>query len=506
MTSGTPPADAPLEPPRDYFLPAFVVCALVALVPLWSATYLPMTDLPQHAAQIFFWQHHDDPAYDLAARTEFQWFTPYLLGYALWRLLAFVLPIPVGAQVLASVAVLAWPLAFLVWFRRTGQTDRWWALLGFPLAYSFSFYFGFLNYLLALPLSLLALASGWRYAQAPDARGGWLLVLWGAVLFAAHGLTLGFVLPILASLILLQAPDVRAGLRRLWPLACWLLLIAAYAVAYLRMCEQQQWVDTREHHWDLSWIRLVFLPHMLIGFPQDWLGASWVLAAALTAGYVLRPVRSLSAWTPAAWALGAFLLGPDTALGTNLLCYRFAAFLPPFALAGLREAGSPARTRVVRVVLVALTLFWLGVLSVRFRGFEEEARAFAPVLQRLPPQKKVLPLIFDSTSAHVSGLPYLHFATWYEVEKGGRAGFSFLDFGRGVLRSRPGVRKLADERLQMSPGTFTWEEGRAFDYFLVRAKEDKGPRLFAEADAPVVCVLQSGEWYLYEARREAAGP
>jgi len=495
--AGTPPA-----PRRDLFWPAFLLCAAVSLIPIWSVTWLPLTDLPQHAAQVFLWQHYDDPQYGIAARAEFQWFNPYLLGYAAWRLLAVFLPIAAGAKVLASVAVLALPCSFLLWFKHTGQEERWWALLGFPLAYGFSFYFGFLNFVLALPLGIAALAWGWSYAHAPNLRRGLAVLVAGLVLFLAHGLVMCFALAITASLILVHAPNVKAAARRLWPVALWLIPLIIYALLFSRMSEQGHWVGTRWQRWNLGWDRVFFLPHYLIGFPQDWLGAVWVLAVALAAGYVLRPARAAADWIPSAWALAFLLLGPDTFMGTKFICYRFAAFLPPFLLAGLRPRGSPARMKAVRGVVFALTLLWLVVLSARFRGFEEEARAFHAVLERLPPQKTVLPLIFDPHSEHVYGLPYLHFATWYEVEKGGRAGFSFLDFGRALLRNRPGVHKLADEALQITPEIFAWDEYRHFDYFLVRAKEDQGPALFARADVPVECVVRSGKWYLYEPRRE----
>ena len=496
------PAATPPAPPRDLFWPAFLLCAAVSLVPIWSVTRLPLTDLPQHAAQVFFWQHYDDPQYGIAARAEFQWFSPYLLGYAAWRLLAVFLPIAVGAKVLASLAVLALPCSFLLWFKHTGQEERWWALLGFPLAYGFSFYFGFLNFILALPIGIAVLAWASSYARAPGLRMGLTVALAGFVLFFAHGLVMCFALAISASLVLAHAPNVKAAARRFWPFALWLLPTAAYAVLYIRMREHGEWVGRSWQRWDLGWDRVLFLPHYLIGFPQDWLGAAWVVAVALTAGYVLRPVRAAANWIPSAWALAVVLLSPDTCLGTKFFCYRFASFLPPFLLSGLSPRGSLARMKAVRGTVLALTLFWLAVLSVRFHGFEDEARAFNAVLERLPPQKTVLPLIFDPRSEHVYGLPYLHFATWYEVEKGGRAGFSFVDFGSCLLRNRPGVHKLADEALQITPEIFTWDEYRHFDYFLVRAKEDKSAALFARADVPVECVVQSGEWYLYEPRRE----
>ena len=89
---------------------AYAVCAAAALVPLWSVTYLPMADLPQHAYQIHVWTHFDEAEYGYREQMEFNWFSPYLLGYALWRALAFAMPIGTSGRVLVSLIVLSLPL------------------------------------------------------------------------------------------------------------------------------------------------------------------------------------------------------------------------------------------------------------------------------------------------------------------------------------------------------------------------------------------------------------
>ena len=47
--------------------------------------YLPMVDLPQHAAQLSAWVHLKDPAYGFVDQFEVNWWTPYLLSYLLAR-------------------------------------------------------------------------------------------------------------------------------------------------------------------------------------------------------------------------------------------------------------------------------------------------------------------------------------------------------------------------------------------------------------------------------------
>jgi hypothetical protein len=76
---------------------------------------------------------------------------------------------PVAAQVVVSLAVLALPCSLPYWLRCVGLTERWWALLGSPLAYGFSFNWGFLNFVLAgtlfretdMPVVLVAQSGLW---------------------------------------------------------------------------------------------------------------------------------------------------------------------------------------------------------------------------------------------------------------------------------------------------------------------------------------------------------
>src|SRR5262245_53292742 len=71
------------------FLLAAASCALVA-VPFLSVTFPPITDLPQHAAQVRLFLdalHNPDSLYRI------QWLTPYSLSYTvLWAAWAAVSP------------------------------------------------------------------------------------------------------------------------------------------------------------------------------------------------------------------------------------------------------------------------------------------------------------------------------------------------------------------------------------------------------------------------------
>ena len=102
--------------PGPIFWWCFALCGAATLLPLWAVEYLPGTDLPQHVAQIALWQQFDA---GIGRDTYWiNWFTPYLFGYSLVRLVAAVVSIETAFRIVLSVYALALPLGMLAWLRR----------------------------------------------------------------------------------------------------------------------------------------------------------------------------------------------------------------------------------------------------------------------------------------------------------------------------------------------------------------------------------------------------
>src|SRR5690348_6105413 len=59
-----------------------IVSALAA-IPVWLPAFPPMTDMPQHAAQVAMLREISHNAFPYSDLFEINWFTPYLVGYLL---------------------------------------------------------------------------------------------------------------------------------------------------------------------------------------------------------------------------------------------------------------------------------------------------------------------------------------------------------------------------------------------------------------------------------------
>src|SRR5678815_1702445 len=67
------------------FWACFAALSLILAGSIFSVRYLPLVDLPQHAAQLSAFVHYDDPAWGFREQFELNWTTPYVLLYVLAR-------------------------------------------------------------------------------------------------------------------------------------------------------------------------------------------------------------------------------------------------------------------------------------------------------------------------------------------------------------------------------------------------------------------------------------
>lgn len=472
------------EPAVSRFVLVLGFCALAALVPIWTVDFLPMVDLPQHAAQIRLWQHFEE----YRATHELNIFTPYLTVYALGRLLAAVFPITTAMHVLVSLLVLALPAALCFALPRVGG-ERWWALLGFPLSFSFCFYWGLLNFMAAVPLAVVMVTLGFEFARAPSLRRGLGLALLGILLFLTHGLVCALTLAICGAMVLFLARSPGAALLAQLPF----VPPAVVGVVWFALTRSKEAQTSKPLSWDFSWERVVDLPGVILGEAQGWEAAifSLVMVALVALGKSKSAATTrerCARWIPFGFALAAYLFGPDIYFRAAFFNVRFAAFLLPFLLFAAAPHGR-------RWMVTVLALAWPLYLLPHFLGFDRETRGIDDLIAVMEPDRRVLGLVFEPFSAEVPAPAHLHQHAWYQAEKGGIADFSFAYFYVQLVRYRPdAVVPLVPDSFSWRPESFDAKLGARYDYFIVRSSRDRGRELFG---APVEPRLCSGDWWLY---------
>lgn len=484
----------------------FLIGLAFAIAPIWLATYPPLVDMPQHAGQIAALQRllADDPRF--TALFQVNWFTPYLLGYLLLYGLATVLPMLVAAKLLLSAAVVALPLATRALLRNAGG-DPELAWLAIPASFSFAFYWGFLSYLVAVPIGLLFVIAAVRYARRPGLPAAAGIALFSLFLFFCHVLVL-----LIASALALSvlAGEHHRAPRRLVTLS--LPFAAPLPLIWL-------WSRiTHEQEAQVQSAPVVYgdFVERLLGFaiqPSGLDGVLLPLSIVITAVIVAYPLvngmrltRQPARWLPLLAALALYFGAPSFAQGTGFLYHRTGVFLVPMWL--LVWDRNPGGVRRLQWLPLALVAIWASINIVRFTVYDRETRAFSRVVAEMAPAGNAVYMVFQRGSSHFRAPMYLHFGAWYQALHQGIVDFNFAYFHPQMVRYRPGRQSPIGEQFAWSPQLFDWTAhgGASYDYFLIHAPLDASQYVFKDAADAVELVAQDGRWWLYRPRTAPAGP
>ncbi len=488
-------------PTREMWL--IVIASVLATAPVWLATYPPMVDLPEHAAQVALLRSLHTPDFRFAGLFWVNWFTPYLLGYMLVYVLTPLFGIVTSCKIVVALALAALPVTTALLTRETGA-DSYWALLTIPAMYGFSYNWGFLNFLVATPMGLLFLALFMRHTRKPSVRTTICLALVSILLFFSHALIYLFFGFIVCVFAMVEIGNLRRALLAVLPTVAAIPLIVLW---YLRTKSDpgvQEGV-----FWDLNWITSLD-PHTwggrLTGFFPRLLGI-WPSYVCLVLGIALfalpllagtRPMKRPSVWVPLAICLAVTLFAPTGGHSTWAVAQRFTVFALPFFVIGLGTGTSSRPTW--RAAILPLLFAWISIIIVATLTFEAEAAGFNQLLSAMEPNQRTLSLMFMQATKASPAPVFVHYPAWYSATKQGVVDMNFAAFPVALVRYRPSLPPGDPSVSEWYPQTFRWStwRGGAYRYFVVHAPVDLGYRLFGWVPCPVSLVTRSGNWWLYE--------
>lgn len=481
-----------------WFSISFWVCCALLAVPLWSVTYLPMADLPQHAAQIGIWTRWSDPELGYQRIYTQNWFTPYLFGYLLTFALTPFMSVKTALTTVITAAVIGVPLATRFLIREIGG-QKWWVFAVFPGVFGFAFDWGFFNFLVGIPLALVLLVLALRHAHDPSRRSGVYLFAGFALLFFVHVLLFVYVALILGITVLAKREDWKAGVMALMPAIALLPLV----LFWLLVTRDTETLTHRAMIWELPNLtpRLLRLFSEVAGDSLSaWTLFAGVFAFALPLFLGARPSRTPARWIPFATTLTVFLVVPHEFLGTAFLYSRFAVFAIPTWLYAMESKTEQMPSRIRLVLGPALAITCTFMTTLQFWSYEPEVAGLEEVIDQMPINARVLSVPIYRNSRYVRTPVFLHTPAWYQAEKGGVVDFSFAINFPLLFRYRPETEPKIPRMFVWNTGLLDWErhEGATYDYFVVR-DFSKGPSTFlANLGAPVSFVGRSGPWQLFK--------
>ncbi len=495
-------------------------CSIASALPLWTASRLPICDLPEHVAAIATLRHWFDPlwrgqeTFTLAFGK-----TQYVLYYVAGALLA----VPLGAEranlVLLSAIAIAFPFALRALLRAVGRDERL-CLFGCVLFWNQALMVGFFNFLASVPILIWGLALVVRNVEMPTRRRALGIAAIAVAIFYLHIcsflffgvasaiVTLMWPSPSGASLRGELADRVKAFPRRMAWCAPSLVLAVVWLVTSPAVHPKDAgWVAPRTVHFDSIATSLSNIDAALL---DVWAGCEdEIFALALVAAVALLAwpsSRGPEETRESSWRRGViaglvataallYFAFPDKIGVPSYLNDRFALFAVLLGVTLLR-VPSGLRGRLALGLVAAASLFAAATAVVKFRAFDVEVGRFDRVLAAAVPGTRVMSLVYDRESSITRYTPYLHFGAYHRVRGGGVAEVSFAILPHSPLRYRQdaappstGVdREWHPERYN------NLREGAYYDYVLVRGD---ARMLTTQAGPAWRLIAREGSWQLF---------
>lgn len=519
------------------------------LLPVLVFRFLPMTDHPQHLAVVSILKHFGEPSFDFSSYYMLDgWRTLYWGPYALTYLFSFVFSLEFSGRLVVFLSLLSYPLGVWAFLSVRGGDPRW-VLLTYPLVYSRPFFWGFVNFLLAVGLVLVLWA--WLSRRVVGRWSPCVALALGLCVALTHVYGMAF---LAGALVLSWCFGEREVARRgvVWLFPVWLLgglwlLFQSGATGYGALGMRS------------LGFRLRHLPDALLGGYRDpselLLLLVWVCGVLGLVWRVWRKEADSSddSLDRRQWSGGGGEGFRDVAVGENKAEYnnaeretegeqaanvaerrRWGRILCVYALLNLLlYFVLPAHTKTAkflhfRHLFLACALLpllgacvsrerigrgWMGILCLivgmsiatawyHLWGFDREARSFEKVMIAIPPRSRLLYIAVDRGGSWMRTAPYLHFGAYIQAEKGGVLAVTFPRFFWNIP-----VKMRADLALPPTPRDFEWDWSRfddvrfgyAYPFVLLR----KESSAYAWHSAfPYRLWYHVGPWQLY--RRSVA--
>ena len=473
-----------------------VACCLLIAVPFLVIRFVPVTDLPQHVAQVRLLLE----ALDGNQTYKIQWLAPGGLAYglmlALWGL---VPPLEVGRAFLLVVGA-AWTCAAFGLAAGRGRSVGA-AIVSLAFFFSHDLYWGFIGILVGWPVfagwTRLSLQSGDRISRGR------------ALVACAMSVLLHYSHPMWLIVALVWTLALRGFGLRLWAryALCLLPGIALSALWYstsgLRGLKQTAyWPANTLERVSPEWLEDAALG----GLWSDAERVILVLALAWICAGIWQHRNSIKTAVDGPLLLAAllFLLMTLTLPQFFEFSLRYAERWLPIAAMLVLIGGPSPSISPVRSVAIGFSL--LAVFSLSTTGLwsthqDLEVAGLEETIAALPANQRILGLDFIQISSPVKGRPFLHLYVFGQVAKGGSVYHSFSASGRGIVTFRSPEPKKWTPGLDWNAQLVKPPDIAAFDFVILNGNESIH-KMWAKNSRQLVPVTATGKFRLYRVERE----
>ncbi len=419
--------------------------AVLASAPAWIVKHPPMQDLPFHLATIRAIRSFYDPAYGFDENFVLTFGrTQYVVYYLIGAALAIFVGVVAANVVLVATCLGGTVLALRSLLVALGRDERL-CLFVVPLLVNVMFMYGLLPFLLAIPIMLWGLATAVGHFERPTLRSGALLCVLALALFYSHVLPFGLFCIGYAAMFPWTKPERWArcagpALPVVLVLVWWMFFTAAGKLARGAATD-----NAGDPHRPMD-SAILDVPNWFTNVFRDTSDERILVALAVVVVCALglslgdsdrsRPLARSYTLVPIACVVLYFVL-PEGHGYIWLIAQRFPIL---FAITAIPLVRLPRAGRGVLVTVAALAVGAASVVNVcqHFIRFEmDEVGDIDGAIRAMEPNRRVCALIYDKTSAIMNNQPFLHFGSYYQVQKGGVVMFTYAGYAHWPIDFRP---------------------------------------------------------------------
>jgi hypothetical protein len=433
--------------PRTALYGAFyAIVALLATAPAWIVEHPPLQDLPFHMATLRLIHDFHNPAFGFSDVYQLNLLhTEYLLYYVVGDVIAVVVGVKAASVAMVSLYLGGMPLAMAALLRALGRDHRL-SLLVIPLSVNTMFCLGLMPFVFGFPMMLVSLAAAVRHFEKPTRRSGVFLGVLTVLTFYAH--VLPFALFGVGCIALFPWTRPRRWIPSAASLAPGVALVVWWVLGSKGGGGAAQNLKNMRPFAPVD-AALVQFTHWSVDVFRDASDDTWFCLLCLVALAALglsagdrdgaRPIARGWFLMPAACMLGYLSLG-NTLGDVWMFGQRFA--VPAlFTTVPLLRMPRGGRGLLVTAAALAVTVGSTVNVCKHFIQFErEDVGDLDAALSVMQPRKHVAGLIYDKASPVMGDLfvPFLHFVSYYQVEKGGVVQFAYTGFPHWPVQYQPG--------------------------------------------------------------------
>lgn len=471
------------------------IVAVALLLPLWCVQQPPLLDYPNHLARTFVLSHLSDPAYHFGSNFRSDWRPyPYVsMDIVLIALQRFLSPELAGKLVL-SLAVLLPPLCAWWFLRQVNRGHEVLALFAGLVCYDVFFLEGFINFQLALAVSLLA-SGFWKRDHDSRTLRSWVLAFCAVMLlYFTHLIVFGFTAILLTLAAFLNSETgqrIRDTVRTM-------ILFLPGCVMFLFM---RPGLNGR-HEFEFRLLKdklEAFCQVPTHGFSDNADTACMILLALCVplALWKNRELRRNGRW-PYVWlGFAAIYFAMPISWGQT---YDIDVRILPMLFMLCFCTFQIGRRRVQALALVAVAVLGVRIVDM-VSGFRSEVplmNSLAASVADIPLNAKVFPVVEVAEDNDPIQRPFTHYWAYATIRRGAFAPYLFDIPGQMPLRITSSLYAPDGFWDLRYPGSPDWMQVReGYDYIWAYNVARFAPAIDKIADT----VYRNGDLVLYRIRK-----